>query len=126
MQTKIILAAVFLVTIAGLVGYGIYDSKQPGKLDQFAQCINDSGTIFYGAFWCPHCQAQKQLFGKSVEFLPYFECSTPDGQSQLQVCTDAGVEGYPTWVFPDGSRIGGEASLQTLAEKTGCQLPADY
>ena len=41
-----------------------------GKYDEFAQCLKDKGATFYGAFWCPHCQAQKKLFGTSVKFLP--------------------------------------------------------
>ena len=94
-----------------------------GKYDTFASCIASSGATFYGAFWCPHCAAQKALFGNSVHLLPYHECSTADGNSQLQSCTDAGVQGYPTWVFKDGSRLSGEQSLQTLATKTGCTLP---
>ncbi|MFI5205343.1 MAG: hypothetical protein ACHQVK_00215, partial [Candidatus Paceibacterales bacterium] len=69
------------------------------NLDDFAKCIKASGATFYGAFWCPHCKAQKDLFGSSVQYLPYVECSTPDGNSQLPVCTNAGVTVYPTWQF---------------------------
>lgn len=96
----------------------------PGKYDAFATCITESGAKFYGAFWCPHCTAQKELFGSSVDLLPYVECSTPDKTGQLQVCIDAKVQGYPTWEFADGSRLSGEVSLKGLAQKTGCELPA--
>jgi len=102
------------------------DTTQPvpaGKYDSFASCIKDSGTTFYGAFWCPHCQAQKAMFGTAAKNLPYVECSTPDGNAQLQVCKDADVSSYPTWQFPDGSREVGEVPLAKLAEKTGCALP---
>lgn len=94
-----------------------------GKLDTFAQCLKDKGAIFYGAFWCPHCQNQKAMFGKSEKFLPYVECSTPDGKSQLQICQDKKIGGYPTWEFVDGSRESGEVPLEKLAQKTACQLP---
>lgn len=94
-----------------------------GKLDGFAQCLKDRGVIFYGAFWCPHCQNQKSLFGKSAKLLPYVECSNPDGQSQNQLCDSKGIKGYPTWVFPDGSSESGEVPLGRLAEKSGCVLP---
>lgn len=33
------------------------------------------------------------------------------------------IEGYPTWIFKDGSRLTGEIPLPTLAEKTQCALP---
>jgi hypothetical protein len=97
---------------------------QPGKLDAFAQCLEDKGATFYGAFWCPHCAEQKRLFGKSETELPYVECSTPDGQRQTQVCIDAGIQSYPTWEFADGERVTGVQQLEALAERTACELPA--
>jgi len=113
-----------LVLFIGGVVWLIRTPGKPGKLDAFATCIAESGATFYGAFWCPHCQNQKAMFGTSARLLPYVECSTPDGNSQLPVCTDAGVTGYPTWEFADGSREGGEVSLERLAEKTSCVLPS--
>ena len=95
----------------------------PGVYDEFATCLKDKGATFYGAFWCPHCQAQKKLFGSSAKLLPYVECSTADGAGQMQICKDNDVSGYPTWVFADGSRLGGEVTLEKLAEKTTCVLP---
>lgn len=94
-----------------------------GRLDGFAQCLNDRGAVFYGAYWCSHCENQKKLFGSSAKLLPYVECSTPNGQSQLQRCAEKNIEGYPTWEFANGSRESGELSLARLAEKTGCTLP---
>lgn len=98
-------------------------SAGPGKLDAFADCLKQNGATFYGAFWCPHCQSQKALFGKSAKRLPYLECSTPDGRGQTAVCKDKKIESYPTWEFKDGSRLNGEIPLAQLAEKTGCLLP---
>jgi len=95
----------------------------PAELDGFAQCLKDKGAIFYGAFWCPHCQKQKEMFGRSVKYLNYVECSTPDGKSQLAFCKEKDITGYPTWVFIDGSRKTGEIPLKELAEKTQCSLP---
>ena len=111
-----------LILIAGLVVFFIYSNNRPGELDEFALCLKDKGAKFYGAFWCPHCQNQKKLFGRSQRLLPYIECSTPDGKNQLQECNDAGIKGYPTWEFVDGSRLEGEIPLSQLAEKTGCSL----
>lgn len=90
----------------------------------FAQCLKDKGVVFYGAFWCSHCKAQKALFGDAVELLPYVECSTPDGNKQLQVCIDKRIEGYPTWEFVDGSRLSGERTFAELGEKANCPVPA--
>ena len=119
---------IFWGIIIGLIVIGVLSSfmiqARPNKLDSFAQCIKDSGTIFYGAFWCPHCQRTKAMFGTAAKLLPYVECSTPDGKGQFPVCIDKGINNYPTWVFPDGSILTGERTLQELSEKTNCPLPA--
>ncbi|MDP2599032.1 MAG: hypothetical protein Q8P49_04330 [Candidatus Liptonbacteria bacterium] len=116
---------VLFVLVVAAIGFLVYPSVAPGpsNLGPFASCLKDKGVIFYGAFWCPHCQTQKKLFGDAVDQLPYVECSTPDGQGRLQICVDKGIQGYPTWVFPDGSRLSGEVPLNTLAEKSSCTLP---
>lgn len=111
-----------VVVIAGIF-FLVSANSKPGKLDEFAQCLKDKDVVFYGAFWCPHCQNQKAMFGKSAKLLPYVECSTPDGKSQIQICKDKNIEGYPTWEFADGSRESGEVSLSRLSEKTSCALP---
>jgi hypothetical protein len=123
-QTKFIIFIVLVVIIIGGAGaYFSFKPEGPGKLDDFAQCLSSSGAKFYGAFWCSHCQDQKKDFGSSKKYLPYVECSTPDGQDQLPVCKDAGVKGFPTWIFANGEKISGRLSLETLAEKTMCVLP---
>ena len=114
-----------LIILAGVVVLIARSVSAPGKYDQFAQCLEEKGAKFYGAFWCPHCQNQKKMFGKSQKYLPYVECSTPNGQGQKELCNDAGIEGYPTWVFADESRLSGEVPLATLAEKTMCALPIE-
>ncbi|MEK9131978.1 MAG: hypothetical protein AAB447_03650 [Patescibacteria group bacterium] len=119
MKLKIIFGAIIAVLVIGGL---VYISRLPGKLDTFATCLKDTGAVFYGAFWCPHCQEQKALFGRSRSKLPYIECSTPDGNSQTQVCKDKKVVGYPTWEFADGTRETGSLSLARLAEKTSCPL----
>lgn len=123
-MNKYIYMLVGLLFLAG-VAFVIMAPAKPGKLDQFATCLKDKGTLFYGAFWCPHCQNQKTLFGRSAKLLPYVECSTPDGQGQLQTCKDANIVTYPTWQFNASTtdRLTGEITLATLAEKTSCVLP---
>lgn len=122
-KTKFIIFIIAIVVIVG--GLGIYMAvkpQAPNKLDGFAQCLKTSGAEFYGAFWCPHCQAQKALFGSSKQYIPYVECSNPDN-TQTQICIDKKIESYPTWTFADGTTLSGEIPLQTLADKTKCVLP---
>lgn len=120
-ETKIFLG-IIIGLLVFIVGLFVVNAKTPGKYDSFAGCIADSRAKFYGAFWCSHCQSQKTEFGKSAKKLPYIECSNPD-RTPTQVCIDAGITGYPTWVFPDGTRGSGVQSFATLAEKTSCTLP---
>ena len=98
------------------------DKTVSGKYDDFAICLKEKGAVFYGAFWCSHCNNQKILFGSSKDLMPYVECSTPDMQ-QNEICKDKKIEGYPTWEFADGTRLTGEVSLEMLAQKTSCVLP---
>ena len=113
-----------IVIIGGIVGSRVWSANQPGQYDELAQCIKDKGATFFGAFWCPHCQEQKRIFGNSEKLLPYVECSTADGQNQTQICIDEEIKTYPTWELADGERLLGVIELDVLAEKTGCELPS--
>ena len=120
-ETKVFLGIIagFIILITGLF---VVNAKTPGKYDEFATCIADSGATFYGTFWCPFCNKQKQSFGKSAKNLPYVECSNPD-QTQTEICIEKEITGYPTWEFADGTRLSGLQDFATLAEKTSCPLP---
>jgi len=109
--------------LIGGIAFEVKLMMKPGIYDEFTQCLSNKGAKFYGAFWCPHCQNQKALFGKSASLLPYIECSTPDAKGLLPICQEKKIEGYPTWIFADGSRLTGEIELQKLADKTSCTLP---
>ena len=123
----IIIALAVAVIIGGFYWLWTAEQANGAKLDTLATCISQSGAKMYGAFWCPHCQNQKSmfntLFGGAADKLPYIECSTPDANGQLDVCKNESIKTYPTWKFTDGSAIEGEATLQMLADKTGCQFP---
>lgn len=115
-----LIVGVFIIT-------GCTNSSVPsGKYDAFAQCLTDAGVKMYGASWCTHCKDQKDAFGDSFSKVTYVECATPGNPNVMtQECKDAGIEGYPTWAFSDGSRLTGFQDFQALADKTGCALPAD-
>lgn len=110
-----------IVIFGAIVGLLAYQGSKPGKHDTFAQCITDSGAKMYAAFWCPHCQEQKAMFGRSAGKLPYVECSQPD-RKQTQICIDQKIEGYPTWIFADGTRKSGRLTFEQLSEITSCAL----
>ncbi len=114
---------VLLLLIAGAFAGVWYLGKLRGrqKVDRFAQCLTDKGTVMYGLFWCPHCEDQKELFGASFRNVRYVECGTLDHKEQPQ-CEQEGLKDFPTWRFADGERHAGGLSLPELATKTGCSL----
>lgn len=122
---------ILLIIVAG----GIYWAASlqegggdgPGTTDErvaFAQCLTDKGATFYGAWWCPHCAAQKDMFGeRAMEAVTYAECATPSGKGQTAICQQKNIKSYPTWIFADGSRKTGVLTFGVLSEKTGCVAP---
>lgn len=112
-------------TIALVVLIIYLTSSKASPYDDFSQCLTDSGTKMYGAYWCPHCQAQKKVFGSSFDKVNYIECATPGSTAQNEVCNSAGIKSYPTWVFADGKVITGQLSLEQLSTFTSCHLPAE-
>lgn len=122
-----IIIGILVAAIIVLAALGVFKSESRESLETeivaFAECLGEQGATFYGAFWCPHCQNQKRIFGrKGSDALPYVECSTPDSQGQTQECIDAGIQSYPTWEFPDGTRQTGTQSIQALAAATNCPI----
>ena len=35
--------------------------------------LKETGAKMYGAFWCSHCEDQKETFGAGASDLPYVE-----------------------------------------------------
>jgi hypothetical protein len=124
-RVQIATYSIFVLS-AGLAIYIYIQGIPPpnGMYTAFAQCIANTSTTFYGAWWCPNCAEQKRKFGDAAQYLPYVECANPD-RSETQACIDKGVTRYPTWQFPDGSTSTGVNRLTDLAKKTGCALPSN-
>lgn len=111
------------VVVAVLIGGGIWLNRgrntEPHPLDEFAKCLAEKEVTMYGADWCPHCQNEKKEFGRAFKYVLYVECPADPKR-----CLDLGVEGYPTWIFPDGRKLVGEQGLEKLAKESGCLLPS--
>ena len=113
-----------LIVAAFALAYYLGNRAQH-KHDSLARCLKDRGVKMYGAYWCPHCQEQKEKFGASFEYAPYIECGIQGNQHGVaQVCKDEGIKHYPTWQFPPtGERVERIFSLEELSDRTGCPLP---
>lgn len=121
-STKTI-SLIIIVAIIAVVIYTARTPAEPSKYDNLAKCITDSGAIMYGAYWCPHCLNQKKMFGSSFDYISYVECDKRGNNANPEECETQKIEGYPTWIFADGTRKSGEVPLRTLASTTGCVMP---
>jgi large repetitive protein len=101
-------------TDSELVGEG----EAANDLVAFAKYLNDTGFIFYGADWCPHCRDQRALFEDGAKYLPFVETTNPDRTSN-QVGIDEEITSYPTWDFGNGkaNRFAGQMTLAQLEAK---------
>ncbi|MFT4309925.1 MAG: hypothetical protein ACMXYL_05570 [Candidatus Woesearchaeota archaeon] len=118
---RIILYSSLFIVVGSLIVFGFISATTPGELDDFAQCISDSGAIFYGTSWCPDCQQQKDLFQKSQRLLPYVECSGMGRQSISPECGNLNITRVPTWEY-NNTRFEGRQSLAQLSDMTGCEI----
>lgn len=128
MKTTSLVIGLIVATVAGVAGFAAYSLNQPGKLDEFAACLEAEGAVFYGSYTCPHCATQKAMFGRSAKLLPYVECNVTDEDGnpvQAEVCIEEEVNSYPTWKFANGEVLTGTQSLETLAAQTSCELPVN-
>lgn len=87
-----------------------------------AKHLRSIGAKMYGAFWCSHCQEQKEMFGReAAEILDYVECF-PDGYRKgiqiAKACKDVKIEGFPTWII-NGQVFSGEQDFSELARASG-------
>src|SRR6202049_1187518 len=94
-QTKpvpryIIVAVVIVVVFA--VAYYFIRHRQTSRLDAFAKCLTAKQAKMYGAFWCPHCEEQKEKFGPSFQYAPYIECGIKGSNGIERGCTQGAVQ----------------------------------
>ncbi|MEB3316545.1 MAG: hypothetical protein VKO39_00155 [Cyanobacteriota bacterium] len=92
---------------------------RPSTAEQLAlvEHLRRQGALFYGAWWCPACFKQKDLFGQQAgNNLPYVECEKTDEQRRR--CETVGISAYPTWVL-GSRRLEGVQSLEALGQWSG-------
>lgn len=84
-----------------------------------AQHLNKIGAKMYGAYCCPYCTKQKQLFGeKAFSKINYLECDARGQNPQVNLCRRANITGFPTWEI-NGKLYPGMRSLNDLAGLSG-------
>jgi glutaredoxin len=85
-----------------------------------ARHLRATGAKMYGAYWCPHCAAQRRLFGRIAFnlYIDYIECASNGYRAQPKACEAAEIKAYPTWVI-QGKYHEGVHSLKELAALSG-------
>ena len=126
LRRRVALRGMGAFLVAGLVNTCSPDQPQASPSlsypAQLAHHLTATGSLMYGAYWCPHCADQKALFGDAVSQIPYVECATDGENAQPQRCRQRGIKGYPTWEIR-GQLYPGVQSLEQLATLSGYQLP---
>jgi hypothetical protein len=114
----LIVLAVALFFVFRITGNAVVE---PEGYDGLAKCLTDSGAVMYGAYWCPHCQEQKKMFGEDAGLINYVECDAKGENGNPELCQQQGITGYPTWIFGNGERVAGAMSLSELAKRAECE-----
>jgi len=82
-----------------------------------ADYMRRRNIVLAGAYWCPHCRRQRELFGRQAN-VPYRECDPRGYQSEATTwCRRVHISGYPTWVQGTKVLASGEMPLHELAKK---------
>jgi glutaredoxin len=114
--------------ISSMSGMAAQDVKQswpnPSSLvavnqtarESLAKHLKQVGAKMYGAYWCPYCTQQKELFGQAVfdRYITYIECDARGKNPKPNLCKAAKVRGFPTWDIR-GKQYIGRQSLESLA-----------
>ena len=91
----------------------IKNSSSPRAL-LIGERLHALNAKMYGAFWCSHCNNQKQELGiEAAKLFEYVECAKDGVDSKYSVCKDEKIPGFPTWQI-NGQLFPGEKDLSEL------------
>jgi len=94
---------------------------EPSIPVDFYECLKSKGAVLYGAYWDSSTKTQKSYFGADMVKINYIECGVQgDYRAQMEICEEAGILAYPTWIINNEKHMGIQATEQ-LAQITGCK-----
>jgi len=133
---QLFFTGVIVTTMTLVVTFGVYTSANPSATLNgnsgppttttsgpaevaLATHLKQINAKKYGAYWCPHCHEQKELFGaEAFELIDYVECDPEGIQPKPEQCQIAQIESYPTWEI-NGQLYRGIQPLECLAQRSG-------
>ena len=119
---NLLLIAVFFTGTLYAWQDGLLQPPENPELKALAMHLEETGALYYGAFWCPNCQNQRRIFGRSADRLPYVECS-PQGRAGGVAfeCVSNNIAAYPTWDIA-GRRYQRVLSIEELTRLSGFEF----
>jgi len=85
-----------------------------------AKHLKKENIVLYGAYWCPHCTRQKELFGREAWQIMaaknYVECDARGNGGNPSMCRANEIDGFPSWKKGRQEFLRGDVSLSKLAE----------
>ncbi len=106
----VVIAGIIIINNTCILGNCVEDTTH----HDFAQYLTSEGIAMAGTDWCHYCKNQKEMFGDSFQYIDYKNCD-----NERSWCLDHGVQGYPTWVFPDGEIYPGVRTIAELKDLSG-------
>jgi hypothetical protein len=64
---RLLTAVLVIAAFAGV--YYLGERRKTSRLEAFAKCISAKQAKMYGAYWCPHCAEQKEMFGGAFQYV---------------------------------------------------------
>jgi len=115
---------ILAVVVISIIFFKPSGESVTGEFDDFVNCLAEKDAKFYGAYWCGHCNTQKELFHDSEDLIKekvYIECADDAINNEREKCIEAGITAYPTWII-NGEKSTGTKSISQLSELSGCEV----
>lgn len=88
----------------------------------FAQGLELAGVQLYCAAWDEACTQQLEIFEDGAKYIRFVEV-TDENRELTEDATTNGITSYPTWEFPDSSRLEASLTLAEIAAESGVSIP---
>ncbi|MDG2991714.1 hypothetical protein L3556_12340 [Candidatus Synechococcus calcipolaris G9] len=99
---------------------------QASAKQSLALHLKQINAKMYGAYWCPACKKQIEVFGsQAFRQINYIECDPGGANAQPKVCANAKIRAYPTWEI-NGKMYEGAYPLKALAQISGYRGPMNF